>query len=153
MAAGEWYPRWTPDLYGGYGYPTFAFYAPATYYLLLAVALLPGAGLATAFQVVGARAAAFVVGVYALGWALWRNAPAARSRGAASYAPYALAVNLFVRGAVPEVAGLALLAWLLWAMTRAWTDARRRGGRGRHGRRRTRRRGALAALCTWRPCC
>ena len=54
IAAGEWYPRWTPDLYGGYGYPTFVFYAPATYYLLLAVALLPGAGLATAFQVVGA---------------------------------------------------------------------------------------------------
>ena len=160
IAAGEWYPRWTPDLYGGYGYPTFVYYAPATYYLLLAVALLPGAGLATAYQVAGAgAAAAFVVGVYALGWALWRNAPAALLAAAtAAYAPYALAVNLFVRGAVPEVAGLALLAWLLWAITRAWTDGAAAGpaadgvaigdatGDARGGDRRWRWRLLVAAL-------
>ena len=51
---GNWYPRWIPDLYGGYGYPTFTFYAPATYYLTLALALLPRIGLYEAFQVLGA---------------------------------------------------------------------------------------------------
>ena len=28
---GEWYPRWTSEQYGGYGYPTFNFYAPLVY--------------------------------------------------------------------------------------------------------------------------
>src|SRR5207244_8451164 len=26
---GSWYPRWVPQAYGGYGYPTFNFSAPA----------------------------------------------------------------------------------------------------------------------------
>jgi hypothetical protein len=135
IAGGDWYPRWTPDLYGGYGYPTFVFYAPATYYVLAALAVLPGVNLYTAYQVAGALAAAgLVAGVYALGWTLWRNGPAAvLAAGVAAYAPYALQTNLFVRGAVPEVAGLALLVWLLWAVSRAWRESE--GSEGSGGRR------------------
>src|SRR5207245_1197343 len=32
VKAGEWLPRWTPDLFVGFGYPIFNFYAPGTYY-------------------------------------------------------------------------------------------------------------------------
>ena len=132
LAGGERFPRWTPDLYGGYGYPTFVFYAPATYYLLAALATLPGTGLGAAYQVAGAVAAvALVAGAYALGWTLWRNGPAALlTAGAVAYAPYALPTNLFLRGAVPEVAGLALLVWLLCAVTLAWRAAPGAGRRG-----------------------
>ncbi|NIO69954.1 MAG: hypothetical protein GTN71_13245, partial [Anaerolineae bacterium] len=30
---GVYYPRWAPDLFLGYGYPIFNFYAPLLYYL------------------------------------------------------------------------------------------------------------------------
>ena len=159
LAGGEWFPRWTPDLYGGYGYPTFVFYAPATYYLLLA------AGRA-------ARRPAWPPPTRWSGrspprrswrgrtpWAGRCGATARRpcSRpAAAAYAPYALAINLFVRGAVPEVAGLALLVWLLCAVTRAWRTRRARGGRPATPPRTPERYGAGAGACSWPPsaaCC
>jgi len=34
---GEWFPRWFPQQFGGYGYPTLNFYAPLTYYLTAAL--------------------------------------------------------------------------------------------------------------------
>ncbi|MCA9954230.1 MAG: hypothetical protein KC434_05895, partial [Anaerolineales bacterium] len=33
LRGGEWYPRWAPNFYYGYGYPIFNYYAPLTYYL------------------------------------------------------------------------------------------------------------------------
>ena len=41
VAAGEFYPRWAPNFYFGYGYPIFNYYAPLSYYAGLPVALLP----------------------------------------------------------------------------------------------------------------
>jgi hypothetical protein len=123
LAGGDLFPRWSPELYGGYGYPTFTFYAPATYYAIVALAaFLPGVGLYAAYQLLGALAALGVsAGTYALGWRLWRHAPAAvLACAGAAYAPYLLQTNLFVRGAVPEVAGLAMLVWLLFAVTGLW---------------------------------
>jgi hypothetical protein len=119
---GNWYPRWIPDLYGGYGYPTFTFYAPATYYLTLALALLPRIGLYEAFQVLGAGGAAAIVGgVYALAWRLWRHAPAAVwSVAAVAYAPYLFPNNLFMSGWVPQILGNALTVWLLVALLGLW---------------------------------
>src|SRR5690348_5749569 len=35
LKAGEWLPRWTPDLFVGFGYPIFNFYAPGTYYVAM----------------------------------------------------------------------------------------------------------------------
>src|SRR5215207_11497912 len=40
VRAGEWLPRWAPDLFVGLGYPIFNFYAPGTYYLGLLLRLL-----------------------------------------------------------------------------------------------------------------
>lgn len=33
IGGGAWYPRWIPDLNGGYGYPQFVFYQPGYFYL------------------------------------------------------------------------------------------------------------------------
>lgn len=33
ISAGVWYPRWIPDLNGGYGYPVFVFYQPGYFYV------------------------------------------------------------------------------------------------------------------------
>jgi hypothetical protein len=40
VLSGTLYPRWLPDLAGGYGYPTFVFYQPAFFYLYLPFSLL-----------------------------------------------------------------------------------------------------------------
>ena len=38
--AGNLYPRWIPDLYGGYGYPTFCFYPSGFLFFTLPFAFL-----------------------------------------------------------------------------------------------------------------
>ena len=67
---GEWFPRWFPQQFGGYGYPTLNFYAPLTYYLTAALAtLLPGGSALEAGYVTLLVVASVVVvtGTYALG--------------------------------------------------------------------------------------
>ena len=128
IAAGEMYPRWFPQQYGGYGYPTLAYYAPLTYYLLLALAALPALGIYESFQLLAAAGGAFLVaGVYALAWRLWTHAPAAfLAATLTAYAPFVLPDNLFRAGALPRVVGLALAVWLLAACVGLWRAAQGR---------------------------
>ena len=35
LERGVWHPRWVPDLFMGWGYPVFNYYAPGFYYLAL----------------------------------------------------------------------------------------------------------------------
>ena len=126
IASGDWYPRLFAEHYGSYGYPALNFYAPATYYLTVLLAwLLPTVGIYGGLQLVGAIAAlGMISGVYTLGWQLWRHGPAALFATAiVAYAPYPLALNLFLRGAIPEVVGAGLLIWLLVGCTGLWLAA------------------------------
>ena len=126
IASGDWYPRLFAEHYGNYGYPYLNFYAPATYYLTVLLAwLLPVVGIYGGVQLVGAIAAlGMLSGVYTLGWQLWRHGPAALFATAiVAYAPYPLSINLFERGAIPEVMGAGLLIWLLVACTGLWLAA------------------------------
>jgi hypothetical protein len=117
---GAMYPRWIPQLFVGLGYPLLNFYGPATYYLAEFLHLL-GFGLLQAFS------ATLVVllilggfGMYRLAYDVFggRRAWAALiSATAYMYAPYLL-TNLFVRGAIAELAAQALLPWVLWSYRR-----------------------------------
>jgi len=42
FAAGVWYPRWMPEMFGGYGYPTFLFYQPGYFFLTLPLTYIAG---------------------------------------------------------------------------------------------------------------
>ena len=53
----EFYPRWAPNFYHGYGYPIFNYYAPLVYYVGLLFELLPW------FSPVAAVKAVFVLGM------------------------------------------------------------------------------------------
>ena len=112
---GNWFPRWMPQEYGGYGYPTLNFYAPGLYYLTLALAFLtPGGlygGLYSGMQAVTALAALVVIlGTYLLAWRLWRHGPAALVAAASvAYAPYVLQGNIFISGSMTHVLGLACM--------------------------------------------
>ncbi|HVG97685.1 MAG TPA: 6-pyruvoyl-tetrahydropterin synthase-related protein, partial [Chloroflexota bacterium] len=120
---GVWYPRWLPDLFLGYGYPVFNYYAPGFYYLTLALRTLLRLDLWDAFRAAGVVATVLgAAGSYALIVTLWRRvAPAVLGAALVLYAPYAFQTNLFKRADLPEILGLALLPFLLLTIWRSWT--------------------------------
>ncbi len=128
VRAGVFYPRWAPDLYYGYGYPIFNYYAPLTYYLANLFDLLPGV------DIVGGVKAVFVLGfllaslgTYLLGCALF--GPAAGVLAAASYtfAPYIVFIDPHARGDLAEHFALCLLPLAFYAFHRLVSGV---GGRG-----------------------
>jgi len=134
LAEGQIWPRWAADLFFGFGYPLFNFYAPAVYYLGVVFHRL-GADGAVAFQLVTSS----LLLVAALGaWQLCTEllpsagaSPDVDLQGQAGhrlaaivgavayvYAPYVL-VNIYVRGAIAELAAQALLPWALLFVRRS----------------------------------
>ncbi len=110
LRQGVFYPRWAPNLYLGYGYPIFNYYAPLTYYLANLCALMPG------LTIVGGVKAIFVLGLLlaAMGsYLLARNlfGPAAGVIAAASFtfAPYIVFVDPHARGDLAEHFAICLL--------------------------------------------
>ncbi|MBE2239732.1 MAG: hypothetical protein IAE81_18240 [Caldilineaceae bacterium] len=134
VRAGDVLPRWLPELYTGYGYPLFTFYAPAMYYVaewlhLARVSLVDGYRFTYALAVIaGAIGAAFLASdLYApprasppASRAFW---PGLLAATAYTYSIYLLA-NVYVRGAFGEVGAQALLPWLFWAFRRLLTTPR-----------------------------
>lgn len=122
LRQGQMLPRWAPDLVGGFGYPVFSFYSPASYYLAEVPRLLgfdAFTSVAIAFAVILVGAA---LGMRALVRALlttglddevarWTGLVGAAAYG---YAPYLLQ-NVYMRSAIGEAAAQALLPWILWA--------------------------------------
>ena len=109
--AGLRYPRWAANLYLGYGYPIFNYYAPLTYHLgNLFARVLPGpgvvAGTKTVF-VLGLMLAS--LGAYLLGRDLFE--PAGGVLAAASFvlSPYVLFIDPHARGALAEHFAVCLL--------------------------------------------
>jgi len=108
------YPRWLPDMYGGYGYPTFVFYQPLLFFLY-SVWSLVFAGTWAMLASLWSLLFASVTGVYLL----------ARNYGSQLWAlvvvlvfavsPYLL-VDLFVRQALSEFAATLLFPWVLYSL-------------------------------------
>ena len=112
LDAGVWYPRWLPDLKGGYGYPTFVFYQPAFFFLAGRVAQVSALGLAKATYVAVALFLFFgAVGAYL----------AARERSGRLFSLFGAAfflftpwicTNLYVRGDLSELTSVMALPWV-----------------------------------------
>jgi len=119
---GAWYPRWSPDLFMGYGYPVFNYYAPGYYYAGLVVRAVLRQDIWDSYRSVGVLAAVVgAAGTYALTAAVWRRVlPAVLAAVAVLYGPYVFQTNLFQRGAVPEALGLSLVPWLPFAVWGLW---------------------------------
>lgn len=116
LAAGDWFPRYFPELAYGYGAPLLNYYAPLTYYLTAAIARL-GLGISHAYQVV--LGLSLVMGAFgAAAWAgAWFGRRARLVAGVLwAASPYIL-YNIFTRGAGPEALGLAWLPWLIWSLS------------------------------------
>ncbi len=127
LALGETlaFPRWIPDLYRGYGYPVFTFYAPLTY---VAGHLVASTGLSvwSAFRVLGLGAiVSGATGAYAFVRIVSSRATGNHDHTAAIaagllylVAPYPFVINLYIRADLPEALGLGILPWFLLAIDR-----------------------------------
>ncbi len=112
---GHFFPRWCPDLCGGYGYPLFNYYQPGLFATAAAImallAVTPVAGLKLA---VTAYAIAGGYGVYRLIFGETGRSDAALLGAIVFiYSPYRLS-QLFVRGDLSEFAAYSLVPFVLW---------------------------------------
>jgi len=119
VRGGEFYPRWAPNFYHGYGYPIFNYYAPLTYYLALPLELLPQ------FDATAASKAVLVGGMLLAGLGLygfvrdnWGRRAGYVAAALYVYAPYLHYVDPHIRGALPEAFSFAAFPLALWALDR-----------------------------------
>lgn len=120
------YPRWSENLYFGYGYPVFNFYSPLSYYIvetwhLLGFDLIDSLKLFFALCFPLAALGTYVLARDVFAGVLterWQN-EAASVLAAIAYAaaPYLL-IDIYVRGAIAEMIAMALLPFLIWALRR-----------------------------------
>ena len=116
--------RWVPDMGNGYGFPLFNYYPPLPYYVgdLLQqsfdLSYLRTVDLLYAIGLVGAGLAMF-----ALTRRLWGDLGGLVSAVAYVYTPY-LALDVYLRGALAELWGLALAPALFWAVYELVTTTR-----------------------------
>ena len=119
LRAGSLYPRWAPDLYFGYGYPIFDYYAPLTYYLAHLFDLLPG------MDVVGGVKAVFVlglivasIGTYLLARELFGRVAGVVAAACFTFSPYVVFIDPHARGDLAEHFAVCLLPLAFYAFRR-----------------------------------
>lgn len=111
--AGQWYPRWLPELAGGYGYPTFVFYPPGFWFLALPFTLI------ASDVVMACKLALLTITIFA-GVGAYRLArcycgPAYAMVAVASFyvTPY-FAKQIYDRGSLAELAATFLCPWVIY---------------------------------------
>lgn len=106
--------RWIPDMGFGYGYPQFNYYGPTPYYLM-EVVHLAGIGFLDSTKI-GFALSVIVsaLGMFLLAKSIWGNFGGVLASIFYIYAPYR-AVNIYVRGAMGEAWGMAILPFIFWS--------------------------------------
>lgn len=124
VRGGDYYPRWAPNFYHGYGYPIFNYYAPLAYYVGLLFELWPF------WDAVAAVKAGFIIGLLAAALGMygfvrdnWGRGPGFVAAAVYVYAPYVQYVDPHARGVLPESLSLGIFPLALWAL-----DRLRKGG-------------------------
>mgnify|MGYP001453221723 CR=1 FL=1 len=119
IAAGRWWPRWVLETNWGLGGATFYTYPPLAYWAGALLRRLSG------FSIDGTLGLAILLWrlLFLLGCWLWlrRHVPPLAALAAAALAalmPYQALVNPWIRFAYAEIAGAALLPFLLIALER-----------------------------------
>ena len=112
---GQFPVRWVKDLGYGFGYPLFNFYAPLPYYVG-AVFVLLGFDVIVATKIMfGIGILISGIGMYLLSEKYWGIIGGIISGVFYLYGPYH-AVQIYVRGAVGEYWGYALLPFVFWGI-------------------------------------
>ncbi|WP_221793558.1 hypothetical protein [Aquisediminimonas sediminicola] len=117
MRQGEFYPRWLPESWDGFGSPSFYFYAPL-YFLTLGLVSLSGVKLVAALSITSL----FFLGLSGLTMRAWLAgfaSPRVALIGALAYmaAPYHLH-DIYARAALAEASAFAMVPLVALAMRR-----------------------------------
>jgi hypothetical protein len=121
LASGQFLCRWIPDLWQGYGYPTFLFYTPLFSYLSAGLTFF------TNNLVLGLHGALFLalffsgVTMYFFAKAIWGAAGGCLSALAYLYAPFHI-LDLYVRGACAEFLSFVFYPLVLYFVRRVYED-------------------------------
>jgi len=113
------YPRWAPNLYYGYGYPIFNYYAPLTYFATSAFAAIPGVTIVDGMKLV--LLATFALAGYGAFFLARRHLDAAGGvvvSAAYVLSPYIVFIDPWLRGDAAEFLSLGWLPWLFLAFDR-----------------------------------
>ncbi len=123
ISNGIWYPRWLPDMNGGYGYPQFVFYQPGYFYLSHLFVFVEAPLLRAALTL------SLVAGIGA--WGAYRLARCFSGRATSLFfvslfqlTPYHF-VQLYARGDFSEWTAMALSPWPLYFLYRLGQETRR----------------------------
>ncbi len=114
---GHWFPRWSPHMAHGFGYPLYNFYAPLSSYVLAGIHNLgPIYPLALHIALGMCITLSGLVVFYLVRdyWGPWSGLAAAVVYQTSPY----MAFNVLFRGALAETMALSLMPMCLWAMDR-----------------------------------
>ena len=117
LRAGDWYPRWAPDLNYGYGVPLFNYVYPLPNYVASLFHLF-GISFIDAFKL-NMFFATIIGSAFFYLWAkqFWGKMGGVVSSIFYTFSPYHF-VEIYIRGSVGEVWALAFFPAFLWAFTR-----------------------------------
>ena len=119
VRGGEFYPRWAPNFYHGYGYPIFNYYAPLSYYTGMLFDFLPGVDVVTAVKstfILGILLGA--VGMYGFVRDNWGRPAAYVATAVYLFTPYIQYIDPHARGVLPESFALGIFPMALWTLDR-----------------------------------
>jgi hypothetical protein len=117
LSGGQLFPRWAPDLSGGYGQPYFNFNPPLLYYAATAIHALGFSFVAGQNLMIFALLWLAGVGMYALAADIYGRHGGLVAATAYLYAPYFL-VALYVRSALADFAAFAFIPLAIWGLHR-----------------------------------
>jgi len=109
---GQFPCRWVPDMGFGYGYPQFNYYAPLPYYIMELTHLVGFSFIDSVKLFIVLITLASAAGMYLFARYLWKNNLSALiSTVLYVYLPFR-AVDMYVRGAIPELTAMAVIPFL-----------------------------------------
>lgn len=106
--------RWVPDMGFGYGYPQFNYYTPTPYYIMEVFHLLGFGYLDSVKAFIVVITLLSAIGMFIFARSLWGNMGGLISSILYIYLPYR-AVDIYVRGAIGELAAMAILPFVFWS--------------------------------------
>lgn len=113
VASGAWYPRWLPELSGGYGYPTFVFYGPGFWFIALPFYWLTDNAMAATYFTLFTLLSLGGIGVYKMARLYAPMFLALALAAGFLLTPYLLD-HLYTRGRFGEITAMAFLPWALY---------------------------------------
>lgn len=114
LSEGILYPRWVPDIFGGYGYPTFLFYQPAIFFSAAPLMLLVNDPCLSLNIVVYLSLCGGALGVFMLGDKITGDfVISCFSFVLYLITPYFF-VNLYVRGNLGELFSMQFCPWVIY---------------------------------------